>query len=93
MVDEKPKGPFCQSCGMPLERPEQFGTSAEGFRVNEYCGYCYRDGRFTEPDITVEGMIDKCVAIMVQQGVMGAEHARELMTELIPDLKRWRAPR
>ncbi len=85
-----PKGPFCQSCSMPLDAAEQFGTDERGFRVNDYCLYCYKDGKFTEPDITMQQMIDRCVDIMVKQRIMSEPEARTLMTETMPRLKRWR---
>ena len=89
MQSQHPKGPFCQSCGMPLGKPEDFGTGADGLRVNDYCHYCFQNGAFTEPHIPMQGMIDKCVAIMAQQGIMPDAQARALMTEVIPKLKRW----
>ena len=89
MSSHHPKGPFCQSCGMPLEKPDAFGTASTGFRINDFCHYCYQNGQFTEPGITKQGMIEKCVSIMVQQGIMPEAQARSLMTEVIPKLKRW----
>ena len=74
---------------MPLERPEDFGTAANGFRVNDYCHFCFQKGAFTEPNINMQGMIDKCVSIMAQQGIMPETQAKALMTEVIPKLKRW----
>ena len=88
---EAPQGPFCQSCGMPLVRPEDFGTDAAGFRINDYCHYCYVDGAFKTPDISLQTMIDVCVDAMAQQGIMPAPQARTLMTEMLPRLKRWRS--
>ena len=90
MEGEQPKGPLCQSCGMSLEKAEDFGTRADGFRINDYCHYCFQNGAFTEPGITMEGMIDKCVGIMAKQGIMAETQAREMMTEVLPKLKRWR---
>jgi hypothetical protein len=75
---------------MPLEKPEDFGTAANGFRINDFCRYCFHDGAFTEPDISMKSMIDKCVGIMINQGIMPESQARALMTEVIPKLKRWR---
>ncbi len=89
MQREQPKGPFCQSCGMPLEKAEDFGTNADGFRINDYCHYCFQNGAFADPDITMQGMIDKCVSIMAQQGIMPEIQAKAMMTEVIPKLKRW----
>jgi hypothetical protein len=90
MPNQQPKGPFCQSCGMPLEKPDDFGTAADGFRINDYCHYCFEGGKFTEPQITMQGMIEKCVGIMAQQGIMPEAQARALMSGVIPTLKRWR---
>ena len=75
---------------MPLEKPEDFGSSDAGYRVNDYCRFCYQDGAFTEPDVTLEQMIDRCARIMTKQGVRSPEEARTLLTEVMPRLKRWR---
>ena len=37
---------FCQSCGMPLTN-EILGTNADGTPNEDYCIYCYKDGKFT----------------------------------------------
>ncbi|MDR1096440.1 MAG: zinc ribbon domain-containing protein, partial [Spirochaetaceae bacterium] len=39
---------FCQSCGMPLSKDEDFGTNTDGSKNNDYCAYCYKDGKFTQ---------------------------------------------
>ena len=36
MEPKEPKGPICQSCVMPMEKPEDFGTEADGSRNEEY---------------------------------------------------------
>lgn len=90
MSAQPPQGPFCQSCGMPLEKPDDFGTAADGLRINDYCRYCYQDGAFTDPNISTQGMIDRCVGIMVQQGIMPEAQARAVMSKTLPKLKRWR---
>lgn len=90
MPRQPPKGPFCQSCSMPLEKANDFGTDAAGFRVNDYCRHCYAGGAFTEPQITMSAMIDRCVAIMAQQRIMSEPDARALLTRVMPMLKRWR---
>lgn len=89
MLSEQPKGPFCHSCGMPLEKPEDFGNGVDGFRINDYCHYCFQNGTFTEPTMTMQAMIEKCVGIMAQQGIMPETQAKALMTDVIPKLKRW----
>jgi hypothetical protein len=77
---------------MPLARPEDFGTDPSGYRVNDYCRHCFADGVFTEPAITMEAMLERCVQVMDQQRIMPAAQARALLAQVLPRLKRWRAP-
>jgi hypothetical protein len=83
------QGPFCQSCAMPMEKPKMFGTQTDGSESEDYCTYCFRNGRFTEPDISMEEMIDRCASIMEQHKIMPEKQARDLMAKTIPALKRW----
>ncbi|OPX21474.1 MAG: transcriptional regulator [Planctomycetales bacterium 4484_113] len=83
-------GPFCQSCAMPMEKPEDFGTNADGGRNDDYCCYCFKDGEFTEPDITMEQMTEKVIDIMVKQMNMAEAQVKPMMRAMIPQLKRWR---
>lgn len=82
-----PKGPFCQSCAMPMEKDEQFGTNADGSKNNEYCVYCMQQGKFTQPDITVEQMIDKVSGVMRDMKL--PEFIISQVKTFIPKLKRW----
>lgn len=75
---------------MPLGKPEDFGTARSGYRVNDYCRHCYEAGAFADPDVTMGEMIDRCVAIMANGGIMPEANARMLLTEVMPRLKRWR---
>jgi len=84
-------GPFCQSCAMPMEKDEHFGTNAGGGKNEDYCCYCFKDGAFTEPDITMEQMKHKVIDIMVNQMHMPAEQVKPMMQAFIPVLKRWRS--
>lgn len=47
---------FCQSCGLPIDRPELMGTEKDHSKSTIYCHYCYRDGEFTNPWATMEDM-------------------------------------
>ncbi len=80
----------CQSCGMPMRRDEDFGTEADGSRSEDYCGYCYQNGAFTDPDITMEEMIEKVVRVMVFMQRLPKEQATVMVEDWIPRLKRWR---
>ena len=76
---------------MPLHsHPAGGGTNADGSKSTEYCSFCYRDGRFTEPDITVDQMSAKVQAIMWQKFWIPGFVSRFFVRNL-PTLKRWRA--
>ena len=81
-------GPICQSCAMPMNRPDDFGTDGTGHRVDDFCWYCYQSGAYTNPGITLEGMIDICADILVQRGMAEVE-ARAMLSDVLPGLKRW----
>jgi hypothetical protein len=78
---------ICQSCGMPMVKPEDFGTDINGSKNEEYCTYCFQDGKFTL-DATLEQMIKKLVTMHDQMG-MTEEEARKTANENLPKLKRW----
>ena len=78
----------CQSCGMPLGAGF-FGTNADGSETQEYCKFCFLEGEFTRPNLTLAQMIDMSVENMTHELKMPEEKARELATSFIPTLKRW----
>jgi hypothetical protein len=84
------KAIICQSCGMPMQKDEDFGTNADGTRNGEYCHFCFRNGGFTDEGITMEQKIDKLVEIAVSQMQIPKEKARAMAEEIIPKLDRWR---
>jgi hypothetical protein len=90
MQNQERRDLFCQSCGMPLQKPEDFGSAADGSRTHDYCHHCFQEGAFTDPHIDMQGMISKCVTLMAQQGIMPEAQAKAFMTEVIPNLKRWK---
>jgi hypothetical protein len=77
---------------MPLTKPEDFGTDQAGYRVNDFCRHCFADGTFTDPDVSMGEMLDRCVAVMAEQKIMPAPQARALLADVLPRLKRWRTP-
>ena len=85
---EQPRRPVCQSCGMPMEKPEDFGTNADESSNEDYCCFCFKNGDFTNPDLTMEQMIDK-VADFSGKMKMCKIKAKEMAKTLIPELKRW----
>ena len=79
----------CQSCGMPLG-VGFYGTNEDKTHNEEYCKICYENGRFREPNLTLNDMIGRSMANMVDDLNMGKEEAQELAQTLIPNLKRWK---
>ena len=78
---------ICQSCCMPLA-DDLYGTNADGTMNADYCKYCYMNGAFTAPDLTMEEMITICIPYLVEQGVQ-EEDARDILESSLPELKRW----
>lgn len=85
----KPKGPYCQSCAMPMRKPEDFGTDADGSRNDDYCCFCFQKGGFTWPDATLHQMTEKLAGMSVQMG-MSEEQGRSMAKKVLPKLKRWK---
>lgn len=79
---------FCQSCGMPMQE-HLFGTELTGERSSEYCSYCYDNGAFLQPDITLEDMIQICIPFLQKKG-MDHQEAETLLQTTLPTLNRWR---
>ncbi|HSX48561.1 MAG TPA: zinc ribbon domain-containing protein [Candidatus Nanoarchaeia archaeon] len=83
-----PKGPFCQSCGMPLSKDQDGGgTEGDGSKSAEYCSHCYQSGKFTKPDMTVDQMIENVKQRMKEMHLPG--FIATSFTKDIPKLKRW----
>ena len=89
-MNQKPQGPVCQSCSMPMHNQADFGTNQDGSKNEEYCCYCYQKGAFTEPSITMDQMIDKVARMMGEMQGIPEDHALELCVQFIPKLARWR---
>lgn len=84
---------FCQSCGMPLTIPEQFGTNKDQSRNNDYCIYCYKEGKFTQ-NYTMDEMIEHCAQFLEEfnkdsEQKLSQEEAVQQMKLYFPKLKRW----
>lgn len=80
---------ICQSCGMPMNSKEVFGTNSDGTTNTDYCTYCYQNGGFTSPNVTMEEEIEICIPFMKKQG-FGEKEARKLLEGVFPTLKRWK---
>ena len=69
-----------------------FGTLANGKETKDYCRFCFQNGKYTDPNATMHGMIENSVKIMVKKMAIPEPRAREIATASISQLKRWSAP-
>ena len=80
---------ICQSCAMPMDEANLFGTQADGTPCEDYCRYCYTGGQFTKEE-TMEEMAESCIPFLLEDHVYPDEaSARTGMLQLLPGLKRW----
>lgn len=84
---------FCHSCGIPLTS-EVLGMNADSTSNEDYCIYCYKDGKFTQ-DMTMEQMIDHCAQFTDEINKNSGqsptvEQMKEQMRQFFPHLKRWK---
>lgn len=85
-MDDKSK---CQSCGIPLGIGF-YGTNMDGAASSEYCKLCFEKGTFREPKLTLDEMIGRSIANMVDDLDMNQKEAERLANMTIPNLKRWK---
>ncbi|KAA8714520.1 hypothetical protein F4V47_04140 [Lactococcus garvieae subsp. garvieae] len=83
---------FCQSCGMPLAQTADFGTESNGQAATEYCRYCYQNGAWTQPNITLEETIALGSKALDQLEISGFKKwlLKSLYPMPIKGLKRWK---
>ena len=78
----------CQSCGMPLNKAGDCGTEKNGDLSQTYCKYCYKDGEFTNPNMTMAGMKSEVRMEMARQNI--PHGIVEKAINALPNLKRWK---
>ena len=81
-----PRQLYCQCCGMPLE-DAILGKNQDGSINEEYCQWCYVDGKYTYNDM--KKLIDTCIPFMKNQGFT-EEQARSMLEENLPHLNYWK---
>lgn len=79
----------CQSCGVPLGKPDDAGTGADNSPSIRYCTHCYQGGAFVEPDLPRERMIEQYAPLLAAELGMPLEKAREIVTAFTATLP-WR---
>jgi len=74
---------------MPLKAdPKGGGTNADGTLSHEYCSYCYVDGKFVNPDMTIEEMRALVIEKLHERGF--PKFVAKVFAGGLNKLKRWR---
>jgi hypothetical protein len=72
---------------MPIDNSADRGTEKDGTKSELYCRYCFKDGEFTDPGMTLEKMTTICTDEMKKQNLPAEILAQSL--KMLPLLKRW----
>ena len=81
-----PRQLFCQCCGMPLE-DESISREPDGAFNEDYCKWCYADGRFVYP--SMDALIDFLVEHFSSEA-FPPQQARAYYREHLSQLKHWK---
>ena len=79
---------FCQSCYMPMVKPEDFGTEADGSASGDYCCHCYQNGEFAW-GTTIEEAVEENIQFWREEGDKSDDEARARILAVFPKLARW----
>lgn len=79
---------ICQSCSMPLDDIELYGTEKDGSPKKNYCRYCYENGAFVNPQISLEEMKIRVSDRLKMMNI--DDETIDTAISTLPNLKRWR---
>jgi transcriptional regulator with XRE-family HTH domain len=90
----QPQDLICQSCSMPLNDIDNFGTEVDGEVNTDYCVHCYKGGGFAH-DCSLEEQVETNLRFLVEynaeQGLSYTEdEARAILKIHLGTLKRWK---
>ncbi len=75
---------------MPLG-DDFYGTNDDDSINMKYCKFCFINGAFTNPNQTLDEMIQTSVENMIKEVGINREDALKLANTFIPNLRRWKA--
>lgn len=79
---------ICQSCGFSFS-PEFRGTNRDLSKNNQFCISCYKNGKFTDPHLTIQELEKTYFIKAREHNQISLEEAHEIIKTL-PDLERWK---
>lgn len=84
---------ICQSCGMVMENEHFYGLEKDGTHSEEYCIFCYMDGKLN-PEMTLDEMTELGLGFSEEyknaKNQDEKDHIRSLAKEYLLQLKRWK---
>ena len=81
-----PRTLICQCCGMPLEEDSLVSREPDGAINEEYCKWCYAEGKFVYQDL--ESLVDFLTDHMAGE-TMPPEQVRAYLENQLPKLRHW----
>lgn len=86
----KPDYKKCQSCAMPIKKDENKGTESNKTLSKKYCQFCYKDGIFIEPSISLTEMQEKCAEFFkIEHPIFALLFVKKYVAS-IANLERWK---
>ena len=81
----------CQSCAMPMTKPDDFGTEKGGNASVDYCCHCYKDGDFTWTAESIDEAVEGNVEFWEKEGNESDADLRARIKSEFSKLKRWKS--
>lgn len=82
-----PRQLICQCCGMPLTEDELISREPDGSYREDYCKWCYTDGRFAYQ--SKESLLDYLISHMPNPDQTAEEERRIQFDSYLSQLKHW----
>ena len=82
-----PRQLLCQCCGMPLSEDGMISREPDGFFNEDYCKWCYTDGKYTYP--TKDALLDYLIEHMPNPEGLDDEDRRSQYDAWLSQLKHW----
>lgn len=83
-----PRQLFCQCCGMPLNEDGFISKEMDGSFNEDYCRWCYVDGKFTYP--TMDSLLDFMIGHMPNPDNLTDDQRKEQYKGYLSQLKHWK---
>ncbi|WP_440896673.1 zinc ribbon domain-containing protein [Amphibacillus sp. Q70] len=85
-----PRALICQVCGMPLEEDVYISKDESGHFNENFCKWCFTDGKHQYNKANFDELIEVCVKNMLQLNPKYSEQqVRIMLKEKLPKLKYW----